>query len=560
MPPEPASQRPYFDTPARTERLQLLLHLIRNAGPTLYLRGAAGSGKRRFTERLIEELDDEFESIVIDAAAHTDLAAALRALAADPAAAPARVIEDLVARDLLLAIDRAERLDATASGVLSAWRSAGGRLLLIGPGAPRSLVQALEIQFVDLPAFSAEESAAFLRQQAGAAAGRVTDDVASAVHRAADGQPGAMLQALDAMLADTPAARAPARRAPKPVAADQPVAAASPRRGGLYSVVAGLALALAAAVLIYQDEINGLFETPATQTALDRPPARSDHTDAEPARRADSAPGVSALPAGSAVEHRRPSLPAPVSPPESPLADTSADTSAADTAGAADVRSAPPGPPAGETPGPGEAIATPAPVAPDPLDAVMADALAAERAGEASVAAEATPPPAAAAKPAQAGDGPVAAADAPAATPGLPVAGAAPVEERAPQPAAVEEPPRRDETIVAPASPVAVEPAAPAPVQTPGAAWLDSRDPKRYTLQLVGGRERAAVEKFVREHRVPRPYAIFARELKGRPWYSLVAGDFADRDAAVAARARLPASLRARDAWPRTFGSIGKGD
>ena len=89
-----------------------------------------------------------------------------------------------------------------------------------------------------------------------------------------------------------------------------------------------------------------------------------------------------------------------------------------------------------------------------------------------------------------------------------------------------------------------------------GVAWLKSRRPGRYTLQLVGARERAAVDKFVRTHRVAQPYAVFERSLNGRPWFSLVAGDYPDRDAAIAARGRLPKSLGRSDIWPRTFGSV----
>ncbi|MDJ0741536.1 MAG: SPOR domain-containing protein, partial [Gammaproteobacteria bacterium] len=89
-----------------------------------------------------------------------------------------------------------------------------------------------------------------------------------------------------------------------------------------------------------------------------------------------------------------------------------------------------------------------------------------------------------------------------------------------------------------------------------GLAWVRARAPGRYTLQLVGARDRAAVDAFVRVHRVAQPYAIFERQLNGRPWYSLVAGDYPSRDAAVAARGRLPKALARSDIWPRTFASV----
>jgi DamX protein len=115
--------------------------------------------------------------------------------------------------------------------------------------------------------------------------------------------------------------------------------------------------------------------------------------------------------------------------------------------------------------------------------------------------------------------------------------------------------PARPAPVEERAAPRSSRPATPA-AAFDGAAWLASRTARRYTLQLVGGRNRALVEKFVRDHAIAPPYAVFERPLDGRPWYSLVAGDYRDRDAAVAARARLPARLGSKGVWPRTFGSI----
>jgi septal ring-binding cell division protein DamX len=94
--------------------------------------------------------------------------------------------------------------------------------------------------------------------------------------------------------------------------------------------------------------------------------------------------------------------------------------------------------------------------------------------------------------------------------------------------------------------------------QTPLTDWLRSRNPGHYTLQLVGARDRASIDRFVLRHAIKQPYAVFSRTLSGAPWYSLVVGDFPDRNAAVAARAALPAALAGSGIWPRTFGSIHK--
>ena len=109
----------------------------------------------------------------------------------------------------------------------------------------------------------------------------------------------------------------------------------------------------------------------------------------------------------------------------------------------------------------------------------------------------------------------------------------------------------------APTAPRSTGESATTPIaESGGTAWLDSRPGAHYTLQLVAARDRAALEKFVRTHAIQPPHAIFVRTLNGAAWYSLVAGDYPDREAAVAARGRLAGKLSTKDVWPRTFASI----
>lgn len=117
--------------------------------------------------------------------------------------------------------------------------------------------------------------------------------------------------------------------------------------------------------------------------------------------------------------------------------------------------------------------------------------------------------------------------------------------------------------VPVPALPKAVAPVAPPPVIAPiphdmaaQSAWLQAQTPTRYTLQLVGAHDLESIDAFIRHHGIRPPYAIFERELNGAPWYSLVAGSYRDRAAAVAARRRLDKTLRTQDIWPRTFASI----
>lgn len=88
-----------------------------------------------------------------------------------------------------------------------------------------------------------------------------------------------------------------------------------------------------------------------------------------------------------------------------------------------------------------------------------------------------------------------------------------------------------------------------------GDTWLSDQPADHFTLQLVGARERSAIDRFVSRYELPKPYGVFMRDLGGKPWYSLVWGSFPDRNSALAASRQLPPSVR-KDVWPRDFGSI----
>jgi len=111
-------------------------------------------------------------------------------------------------------------------------------------------------------------------------------------------------------------------------------------------------------------------------------------------------------------------------------------------------------------------------------------------------------------------------------------------------------------TDTAPASTPVPARAAVAPSGDESLAWLRSRQGGHYTLQLAGARDRASLDQITRQYRLPGNHAVFVRDLAGKPWYSLVYGDFPDRDAAIRARDALPVGLRGNEIWPRTFASI----
>lgn len=121
----------------------------------------------------------------------------------------------------------------------------------------------------------------------------------------------------------------------------------------------------------------------------------------------------------------------------------------------------------------------------------------------------------------------------------------------------------------------AVKPPVPAPVTKPQAAaaepkppaapdrptrldraWLASRPAEHYTLQLLGVRDESALREFVKDNALEGKVAYLRTTHQGGAWHILLHGDYADRDAAVKARAQLVRTLRGVEPWPRTFASV----
>lgn len=567
MPPDTGGSR-YFDTPARVERAQLVQHLARNADEIVYLRAPAGAGKTRLARLLVDRLGDEVVSVWVDAGiGHELIAAVLRQLGIEDDALlqwPEGPIAGLGGRELLLVVDDADELDAAVMAQLAALHARGGHLLLLGRGGLPRIAGDPDVQFVDLPGFEPAESAAFLRQQAGANASEIGEEIAAALHRAARGQPGPLLDALGGL---------PARDAQVPSAGSADLAV----RGRPWRWLAGASVVvLVLLVLVFQDPINRL---------LAPEPTRSPHPGGgPPAFVAEERTVATPQDTGQGVRPGADRSPPPVALPElSRPADRAADAPAEDAATAPAV--------------------DPALLAPrndarvpreDTLETVMSEALATPDAQPLApgprLPTELTTEPGYAAGEEAAGHAaPEVIADPPASDAAVATA-PAPVKRHSPEAvpgdssvvAGTQQPPAQSPAPApAPAAPAEGRPAAGGSAQLEdvpaggGAAsagavtseaatddagrdWLDSRDPGHYTLQLVGARDVAAVREFIRAHGIGPPYAVFERQLNGRSWYSLVAGDYPDRRAALAARDRLPAALGGSDAWPRTFGSIQK--
>lgn len=131
------------------------------------------------------------------------------------------------------------------------------------------------------------------------------------------------------------------------------------------------------------------------------------------------------------------------------------------------------------------------------------------------------------------------------------------VAESAPAPApAVAPPPApavQPKPVQQPPAP-AVQPAV-APAARPAAAsWYAAQPAQHYTLQVLATSSEQKARSFVSGQ--GSQYHYFRKQHQGQPLYVVTFGQFASRDAATAAVARLPESVRSNKPWARTFASI----
>jgi septal ring-binding cell division protein DamX len=89
-----------------------------------------------------------------------------------------------------------------------------------------------------------------------------------------------------------------------------------------------------------------------------------------------------------------------------------------------------------------------------------------------------------------------------------------------------------------------------------GAAWLWSRNPVHYTVQLMSDNQIETLRTFVARERPAGPLAIVRVNLKGKAWYLLLAGDHASEEKATQAILALPEEVSGAGPWPRSFASL----
>ena len=85
---------------------------------------------------------------------------------------------------------------------------------------------------------------------------------------------------------------------------------------------------------------------------------------------------------------------------------------------------------------------------------------------------------------------------------------------------------------------------------------LMSWDAKNYTLQMLGARKQRSVVQFIESQKNRDNFYYFSTIYKGKPWYVVVYGRYANRDKAIAATKSLPADIRKNNPWARSVQGV----
>lgn len=92
--------------------------------------------------------------------------------------------------------------------------------------------------------------------------------------------------------------------------------------------------------------------------------------------------------------------------------------------------------------------------------------------------------------------------------------------------------------------------------QVRGVGWIRAQADSAYSLQLVAGSASDTIEDFVGKHQLTGSAAIYQTTRKGKAWYVLIYGVYANQEQAKAAVKTLPESVRKLKPWSRSYASI----
>jgi len=496
-----------------------LHHLARYSQLMLVVTGPVGSGKTLLRQALVASTNKQsVQSVVVSARGAGDAASVLAQVAQSLNVANAEVQTilsqvvqlALTGQEVYLLVDDAEQLDESALQALLEL-AAGvpeGRPHVFLFGEP-SLIAGLEgldadaerFHVIELAPYSEEETREYLEQRldgAGRGIEVFTREQIVDIHENSDGWPGNINQvARDTLIEAMIASRSTVKR---------PSMGFNMPKKHVLALSAVVVVAVAAAVLMPKKGGEKPAEAPAAQAQLplgEGQPANAQSNNGGPAIEFSGSSQPMPLPL---VGQSQPVM-------REPLAQAAGMGDGEEGGPAGNTALQPANPPTVTTTAPPQGVpAGPAPVPAQPVTSASSKPVATA--------------------PVQ----PVAPAPKPVATqPAKPVAPAKP----APAP-----------TQVATAQPAAK----PAAGGAGNSGWYGGQKPGNYVVQIFGTSSEASAQSFVKAQ--GGDYRYFKKNLQGKPLYVVTYGNFASRDAAVAAIKNLPAKVQAGKPWPRTVGSV----
>ena len=89
-----------------------------------------------------------------------------------------------------------------------------------------------------------------------------------------------------------------------------------------------------------------------------------------------------------------------------------------------------------------------------------------------------------------------------------------------------------------------------------GADWIMLQNKSAYTFQLMGTWERSEVDDFIEKYALTGDVAVFASMRENKVWYALLYGVYDSKSAAVTASEKWPAPLNGVSTWLRRFEGV----
>ena len=89
-----------------------------------------------------------------------------------------------------------------------------------------------------------------------------------------------------------------------------------------------------------------------------------------------------------------------------------------------------------------------------------------------------------------------------------------------------------------------------------GSTWLAKQNPDHFTIQLLASHDLTSVQSFTKRNQLNTPYAIVKSKRQGKVWYLLITGSHTSKNLAQSASKQLAESIRGLKPWVRQFAHI----